>query len=90
MMSRFDLGDGARVGVNGLLLKVADETVHDLGRQQVGDEKAVEEDSLCAKDHGLHEPARLAHLHEDEQVHALVEGLLEECLNPSIVALQAS
>ncbi|KXH63971.1 hypothetical protein CNYM01_13806 [Colletotrichum nymphaeae SA-01] len=85
-----DLVETARVRVHGLLLEVPDEAVGDLGGDEVRQEHAVEEDALGAEDHDLHEPARLRHLHERQEVHALVEALLEERLDPAVVALHAA
>ena len=82
-MAGLDLADDVRIGVHGLLLEVADEAVAGARRQQVGEEEAVEEDALRAQDHHLHEPPGLRQLEEGEQVHALVEGLLEERLDPA-------
>lgn len=85
-----DLVEAARVRVHGLLLEVPDEAVGDFGGDEVRQEHAVEEDALGAEDHDFHEPARLRHLHERQEVHALVEALLEERLDPAVVALHAA
>jgi len=71
-VSVLNLANAARVGMDCLLLEVTDKTVGNLGRDQVAEEHGVEEDSLRANDHLLHEPPRLAHLHEGEKVHAFV------------------
>lgn len=80
----------SRISVDGLLLEVSDEAVHNLGGHEVGEEEAVEEEALCANDHGLHEPTRLAHLHERQEMHAFVVALLEEGFDPAVVSLHAS
>jgi len=85
-----DLLNAAGVGMDGLLLKISDKSVNNLGGDEVRDEKTVEEDALSSNDHHLHEPARLAHLHECQEVHPLVVALLEECLDPTVVSLHAS
>ena len=72
-----DLLDDAAVGVDGLLLEVADEAVAGARGEEVRQEHAVEEDALRADDGHLHEPARLGQLEEGEQVHALVVGFFE-------------
>jgi hypothetical protein len=89
-MPLVNLVNSPRVRVHGLLLEVPDEAVDDLGGDEVGDEEAVEEDALRADDHGLHKPAGLAHLHKGEKVHALVVALLEEGLDPAVVAAHAA
>lgn len=85
-----DLLDATGVGMDGLLFKISDKSVDNLGGDEVGDEKTVEEDALGSNDHHLHEPTRLAHLHECQEVHPLVVALLEERLDPTIVSLHAS
>ncbi|CRJ86145.1 hypothetical protein BN1723_000082 [Verticillium longisporum] len=85
-----DLADAARVRVHGLLLEVADEAMRDLGRDEIRQEHAVEEDALGTDEHDLHEPARLRHLHKGQQVHALIVRLLEQRLDPAVVALHAT
>lgn len=74
--------------MHGLLLKVPDEAVANLGADEVCDKHGVEVDALRADDEYLHEPARLAHLEEGQEVHALVVRLLEQRLDPAVVALQ--
>lgn len=86
----FDLLDAPGVGVHGLLLEVADEAVADLGRDEVRAEEGVEEDALRGEDHRLHEPARLAHLHERQEVHAFVVRLFQQRLDPPVVPLHAA
>ena len=60
----FDITDGVRVRLDCLFFQVADKSVTDFGRDQVGQEEAVEEDTLCAENQEFHKPARLRHLHE--------------------------
>lgn len=85
-----NLLETSRVSVDGLLFEVSDEAVHNLGGHEVGEEEAVEEEALGANDHGLHEPARLAHLHKGQEMHAFVVALLEEGFNPAVVSLHSS
>lgn len=85
-----NIGDATGVGDNGLLLKVADKSVADSRRHEVGHEEEVEEDTLSEKDHGSHEISRLVHLEEGQKMHSLVVGLLKESLNPSSVSLKSS
>ena len=77
-----DVVDGEGVGEHGLLFEVADEAVAGAGRDEVGEEEAVEEDALGAEDHEAHKGARLGHFEEGEEVHALVVGFFEEGFDP--------
>ena len=85
-----EVADGLGVGPDRLLLQVPDEAMTDLWRQEVGQEHAVVEDPLGSEDHEFHEPARLGHLHEGEQMHSLIVCLLQERLDPAVVSLQPS
>lgn len=89
-MALLYLVDTPRVGVHGFFLEVADEPVGDFRRDQVAEEHGVEEDALRSQDERLHEQTWFAHLHEGEQVHALIVGLFEEGLDPAVVPLEAS
>lgn len=89
-MSSFDFVNGARVGMNSLLLEVAHESVDKSRREEVENEERVEEDALCTDDHELHEATGFAHLHKCEEMHALVVRLLEERLDEAIVSLHPS
>lgn len=77
----------ARVCVDGLLLEIADKAMRDLWRDQVADEHGVEEHTLSADDDSLHEPSRLRHLHECQEVHPLIVRLFEERFDPAIIPL---
>lgn len=89
-MPTFNLVNGSRVGVNSFLLQVSDEAVDNLGSNKVCEEHSVEKDTLGADDHELHEPAGFAKLHEHQKMHTLVVTLLEERLDPTVVALHAA
>lgn len=76
--------------MDSLFLKVTNKSMDNLGRDKVRDEQAVEENTLSTYDHHLHEPTRLAHLHERQEMHSLVVTLLEKCLDPAVVTLHPS
>lgn len=44
--------------------------------------------TLCAQKEEFHEPAGFAHFQKGQEVHPLVVRLLEQRLDPTIVALQ--
>lgn len=73
------------VGSDGLLFQVTHETMADLGRQQIGEEKQIEEHALSTQDGQSEDRAALTYLHEREQVHPLVLGFFEERVDPTIV-----
>lgn len=77
-----DVGDGERVGEDGLLLEVADEAVAGARGNEVGEEHAVEKDTLGAEDHKAHKGAWGGHFEEGEEVHAFVVGFFEESFDP--------
>lgn len=61
-----------------------------LGRYKVANEHGIVENALRGKDHEPHQSARLVHLEEGEEVHALVVRLFEQCLDPPLVGLEAA
>ena len=85
-----ELKQATGISVNSLLLEVANEAVANLGGEEVRDEHGVVEDALGTEDDESHEPARLVHLEEGEEMHSLVVGLLEEGLDPALVRLEAA
>mmetsp|Transcript_16126 Transcript_16126/g.62892 ORF Transcript_16126/g.62892 Transcript_16126/m.62892 type:complete len:352 (+) Transcript_16126:85-1140(+) len=80
------------LGVSGhcFLLNVADESVAELGRAEVCEEKEVVEDALADHDAEAEERPGLLHGKERQQVHSLVLCLFQQCVNPPVVALQPS
>lgn len=84
------LKQAAGVSVNSLFLKVADEAVANLGREEVRDEHGVVEDALSTKNDKSHKPAGLVHLKEGEEMHSLVVRLLEKRLDPALVGLETA
>ncbi len=76
-LAGLDVGNGQRVRHDGLLLEITDESMAGAGRDEIGEEHAVEEDALGAEDHQTHEPAGLGHLEEGQQMHAFVVRFLE-------------
>lgn len=60
------------------------------GGDEVGEEEAVEEDTLGGEDHGFHEPAGFGHFEEGEEVHAFVVGFFQERFDPAVVAAEAA
>mmetsp|Transcript_20354 Transcript_20354/g.49185 ORF Transcript_20354/g.49185 Transcript_20354/m.49185 type:complete len:218 (-) Transcript_20354:300-953(-) len=82
--------DDRRVRVHRLLLEVADEAVARAGGDHVHQKERVHEDSLGA-DHAQpeHRP-RLLELDEGEEVHPLVLRLLEQSVDPPVVAVHAA
>ena len=78
------------VGVDGLLLEVADDTVRELGGDEVAEEVGVEEDALHGEDERALVPLGLGHLHEGHEVHALVLRLLQQRPDPAAAVLEAA
>lgn len=85
-----ELEQAAGVGVNSLFLKVADEAVANLGREEVRDEHGVVEDTLSTEHDESHEPAGLVHFEEGEEMHSLVVRLLEKGLDPALIRLETA
>ena len=85
-----ELEQAAGVGVDSLFLKVADEAVADLGRNEVRNEHGVIEDALGTEHDESHEPAGLVHLEEGQEMHSLVVRLLEKRLDPALVGLETA
>jgi len=77
-----EISDAMRVCYDCLLLKVADESVAGLGRDEIGEEERVEEDALGAEQHEAHEDAGTAERQERQKMHAFVESFLKERLDP--------
>ncbi len=78
----FDVSNGTGVGENCFFFQVADKTMADPGRHQVGQEHAIVEDPLRSEDHEPHKATWFSHLHEGEEMHALVIGLFKEGFDP--------
>ena len=57
---------------------------------QVGEEEEVEEHSLTQKHHPAEGWPWLLHLQERQQMHALILRLLQQCMNPAVVALHTT
>lgn len=72
------------VGDDSLLFQVSDESMTDLWRDHVGEREAAEEHALRTEDHESHKGAWLGEFEECQQMHALVVGLLKECLDPGL------
>mmetsp|Transcript_13356 Transcript_13356/g.42591 ORF Transcript_13356/g.42591 Transcript_13356/m.42591 type:complete len:279 (-) Transcript_13356:188-1024(-) len=82
--------DAACVRLAGLLLEVAHEAVGSGGRGDVDEEVEVPEDSLGAEHGGAEDEAGLLHGQEGEQVHPLVLCLLQQGVDPAMVATQGA
>lgn len=89
-LAAVNVRDGPRVSEDSFFFQIADEAMAGAWRDEVRDEEGVEPYTLRAEHHETHEPARLSHLEECEQMHALVVRLLEQRLDPAIVALHAA
>jgi len=76
------------VGVHSLFLQVAYISVAARGCEQVHEEVEVEEDGLTSSNDQSVQNARIPHLKEEEEVHALVLRLLQQVMDPSVVTLQ--
>ena len=77
------------VRVNCLFLQVANESMAVGGRQKICNEVGIEEDSLRRSNHQAIQDAWVPQLQEKEQVHALVLSLLEQMVDPAMVAFQS-
>eukprot|EP00960_Hanusia_phi_P009095 262805-Hanusia_phi.AAC.1 len=82
--------DDVRVCLDCLLLEVAYKAMAEARTGYVGDEEEVHEDPLGGNDGRAESVAGLLELDEREQVHALVLGLLEQRVDPSVVAIHAA
>ena len=65
-LSVLDVIDGTRISDHCLFFKVADESMADAGRNEVGYKEAVEEDTLGAQNHEAHEETGLGEFKEGE------------------------
>ena len=83
-----DLVQDDRVGVHGLLLKVADVAMARRGHQHIREEVRIEEHSLADCNTKSVQDSWVSKLEEKEQVHALVLCLLQQVMNPAMVTLQ--
>mmetsp|Transcript_34096 Transcript_34096/g.88482 ORF Transcript_34096/g.88482 Transcript_34096/m.88482 type:complete len:306 (-) Transcript_34096:283-1200(-) len=79
----------SQVGVrlHSLLFEVTHSRVACLGEEDVQEHVRIEHDALPKKHHSTEKGARLAHLEERQQVHALVLRLLQQGVDPAVVAL---
>eukprot|EP00756_Hemistasia_phaeocysticola_P028606 Hpha_TRINITY_DN16184_c0_g3::TRINITY_DN16184_c0_g3_i1::g.7891::m.7891 len=75
------------VGGHRGLLQVPDESVQDRGMHYVAGQQGGGHDILRGAYRHSGQDARLEHLHENKQVHALVLRLLNQCVDPTVVAL---
>ena len=73
------------VGVDGLLLDVAHETVASLGADDVREEESVEHHALADEHHKTEDRARLLQLQECQKVHPLVLRLLQQGVDPTVI-----
>ena len=80
----------ACVYVHRLLLEVPHESVTRARGDHVGGEERVEEDALRAEDGESEPKPGLLEAHEREEVHALVLRLLEEGVDPPVVAREGA
>ena len=77
------------IRVNCLFLQIANEAMA-VGRgQKICNEVGIEEHSLRCSNHQAIQDAWVSELQEEEQMHALVLGLLEQMVDPAMVALQS-
>mmetsp|Transcript_22210 Transcript_22210/g.88134 ORF Transcript_22210/g.88134 Transcript_22210/m.88134 type:complete len:241 (+) Transcript_22210:1441-2163(+) len=82
------LVDEVRVGLDGGLLEVPDEAVDHLGIRQVRRREDGPHRELGRDDEGARDGRGVEHLEADEEVHALVLGLLEKREDGAVVALE--
>lgn len=75
--------------MDGFLLEVPDKPMDNPRRDNICDEQAVEKDALSTDDHHLHQPSWFTHLHKGKKMHPLIEALLEQRLDPTVVTLHA-
>lgn len=85
-----DLLQEDSVGVHCLLLEVANKSMARRWRNHVRQEVPIEKDSLCCGDHESVEDPWVAQSQEKEEVHTFVLRLLQQVVDPAVVALQGS
>jgi len=73
-----------------LFLQISDETMANLGRDEIRYEHGVVEDALGAEDHHPHQPAWFVHLKESQQMHPLIIRFFEKSFDPALVEFEAS
>jgi len=73
--------------VDGFLFKIADESVANLRGNQIRKEITVEENTLCEHYRNSEENSRVPLVKEKEKVHSLVLCLLQQVVDPAMVAL---
>mmetsp|Transcript_7660 Transcript_7660/g.28841 ORF Transcript_7660/g.28841 Transcript_7660/m.28841 type:complete len:319 (+) Transcript_7660:287-1243(+) len=87
---RLGLLHDVRVGADGRLLEVPNKAVHRSGLDEVRGDQHGRHDDLRRDDQRAGHPAGVEHLQADQQVHALVLGLLQEGVDEAVVALQTA
>ena len=85
-----DLLQKHSVSVHGLLFKIADQSMARGWSDHVHQEVEVEEASLAQSDDQSVQDPWVAHLEEEEEVHALIFGLLKQMMDPAVVTLERS
>mmetsp|Transcript_1575 Transcript_1575/g.2183 ORF Transcript_1575/g.2183 Transcript_1575/m.2183 type:complete len:252 (-) Transcript_1575:39-794(-) len=76
------------VGVDGLLLEVANVAMAGRWSDHICQEVGIEEEALAESDEQSVEDSRIPELQEEEKVHALVLSLLQQVVDPAVVALE--
>ena len=77
------------VGVDGLLLEVAHEPVGEFWCEEIHKEIEVEEYCLGSSDSHSEHHSGTSHGQENEEMHTLILGLLEQVMDPSVVLLES-
>ena len=75
------------MGDDSFFLEVADKAMAGLRREEVAEEKTVEENPLGAENHGSHEDSRGVEFEECEEVHPFVECFFQERFNLFVASL---
>ena len=78
------------VSMHSFFFKISYKSVACRWSEQVGQEIAIEEDTLSSRNQYSVEDSWVSEPQEEEQVHSLVLCLLEQMMNPAVVALQCS
>lgn len=76
--------------MHGLFFEVAHESVREFRCGQIHKEVHIEKYGLGCRDRESGKYTRVPHAQENEEVHSLVFGLLEQVMDPAIVLFESS
>lgn len=82
-----DIFQDAAVRQDGFLFQYSDKSVCDTGREEVEDEEEVVEDALGEQRECSSDGSWLGEVHESQEMHPFVLGILEQSVDPSFVSL---